>query len=128
MKSSQKWLIALGTTLSMGTAALAVHAATDQETTPGERMQSGMHRDEGQGMGNKMGRHGAQSGHGHGMSSENKEGQERGHGRGMHGAMSGEHQHTADASGTEGHTEGGRHGHMQNHEKGEGMGEGGQHR
>lgn len=44
MKSSHKWLVAIGTSLSLGIAAVAAHAAADQTAGPDEHMKGGMHR------------------------------------------------------------------------------------
>jgi len=107
MNSSQKWLVAIGSALTLGIAAVAAHAATDEHSGTDQHMNRGM-------MGGMHG--GAQADQkrgGHGMSSMGQ----TGHQHGMGNAMSGEHREIADARRTERHGSG-----TENHQHEQGAG------
>ena len=108
MKSSHKWLVAAGASLSLGIAALAAHAAADQSAGPNEQMRGGMHHGAQDGKRPGAAHHGAQGAGEHGMA------------MGMGNATPGERRNLADAGRTARH--GGGHG-MHQHGQVPGSGE-----
>ena len=105
MNTSTKWLIAIGSALTLGVAAVAANAAADEQTGAAEHSKGRMHRGMQEGMQGK----GMQR-----MSSEKGEG----HQHGAANVKPGEHRQTADAHGA------GHHGSNEKHQHGQGQGQG----
>jgi len=124
MNTSKKWLVAIGSALTLGVAAVAAHAAADEQTGAAEPSKGGMHRgiQEGKGPGT-MGQGMQGKGMQH-MSSEKGEG----HQHGAANVKPGEHRQMADAHGmhgSQGSTEGkGSKEGVHQHGQGSGQGKG----
>ncbi len=127
MNTSTKWLVAIGSALTLGVAAVAAHAAADEKTGAAEHSKGGMHRgmQEGKGPGAMgQGMQGKDMQH---MSSKKGEG----HQHGAANVKPGEPRQMADAHGmhgSHGSTEGkgskeGAHQHGQGSGQGKGSSE-----
>jgi hypothetical protein len=114
MNTSKKWLVAIGSALTLGVAAVAAHAAADEKTGAAEHSKGGMHRGMQEGKGPGTMSQGMQGKGMQRMSSEKSEG----HQHGAANVKPGEHRQTADAHGA------GHHGSNEKHQHGQGQGSG----
>ena len=116
MNTSKKWLVAVGSALTLGVAAVAAHAATDEHSGAAEHMQGGMHR-------------GMQEGKGPGTTAQRMQHMSSdkgtGHQHGTNSATPGGHRQMADAHGAGRHDSNEKHQHGQSQNTGEGKESGG---